>query len=307
MSDKESDRVGNYWSTVTSCVDAAGAPKIVRWWQHPSILRHINQTVCGKPLNGFSAGLNERCRRLLGDRPPLERGISIGGGTGAKEMALLQAGIVKRFDVFELAETRIQAGRELAIRQGLDRQIVFVRADAFEAVDPRASYDLVHWNNALHHMLDVEQAISWSWETLAQGGLFYMDDFVGPTRFCWPAEMLLVASAVRHSVPERLLRHPTKPEGLLSRVLKAADPEKLRQIDPSEAADSGRILECLKRIIPKVEVTLTGGVVYHLALSDMLANFTEDDELLLQHLLALDDQCVAAGLTHYAVASAIKE
>ena len=55
---------------------------------------------------------------------------------------------------------------------------------------------------------------------------------------------------------------------------------------------------------PDAAVKLTGGVVYQLALNDVLSNFTADDGELLERLLLLDDQCVAAGQTHYAVAVA---
>jgi len=43
--------------------------------------------------------------------------------------------------------------------------------------------DFVHWNNALHHMLNFEKAVQWSYQILKVDGVFYMDDFVGPSRF----------------------------------------------------------------------------------------------------------------------------
>jgi SAM-dependent methyltransferase len=306
VADIESDRVGKHWSRVVPLLNSVGELQRTRWWQHPAILRHINQRVCGRPLEGFSAGLNARCREVVGSRLPLERGISVGGGTGVKEMALLKAGIVKRFDVFEVAEARISAGREIAAREHLNAQIAFIQGNVFEDLDQDASYDLVHWNNALHHMPDVERAIEWSWQLLRPGGLFYMDDFVGPTYFGWTDQMLLAASAVRQSLPDRLLVNPRNPAALLPRVLQKVDPEKLKQSDPSEAADSGRILDCAIRRFPGAEVVLTGGVIYNLALSDVLANLTEKDQALLSRLLLLDDQCVGAGHTLYATALAFK-
>jgi hypothetical protein len=40
----------------------------------------------------------------------------------------------------------------------------------------------------------------------------------------------------------------------------------------SEAADCSRILECVQRQFPGADIIFTGGVIYHLALSDVLAN-----------------------------------
>jgi SAM-dependent methyltransferase len=167
---------------------------------------------------------------------------------------------------------RSGAGR----KQQLSQSAHFIQGDTFHLATEPEQYDLVHWNNSLHHMLDVEPAIEWSWRVLKPGGLFYMDDFVGPDRFQWTPQMLLVATAVRQS-------------------------------DPSEAADSSRILECVRRRFPGADIMLTGGVVYHLALSDILANFKEDEDLtLLDRLLEVDDMCTAVGETHYAIALTVK-
>ena len=301
------EAVGLHWSKVTATTDSSGRLLKVRWWQHPAIIRHINRNVCGKPVDGFSEGLNLRARALLEGRRPLQTGISVGCGHGMKEMKLLQHGIVQSFDLYELAETRIATGQELAKKQGFEKAVRFIQGDAFQLASEPEQYDLVHWNNSLHHMLNVEEAVEWSWRVLKPGGLFYMDDFVGPDRFQWTPIMLLAATAVRQSLPDRFLANPLDPGTLLCRVMLKVDAEKLRQSDPSEAADSGRILACLKARFPGAEVMLTGGVIYHLALSDILAHFTdEEDQPLLGRLLAVDDLCTAMGETHYAVALAFK-
>jgi len=300
------EAVGLHWSKVTATTDSSGRLLKVRWWQHPAIVRHINQNVCARRVDGLSEGLNLRARALLQGHLPLPKGISVGCGSGVKEMKLLADGIVHFFDLFELAEARIAAGKEMATKRGLQDVIRFVNGDAFELAALPEQYDLVHWNNSLHHMLDVEQAIEWSWKVLKPGGLFYMDDFVGPDRFQWSPSMLLVATAVRQSLPDRFLVNPQNRSAMLPRTLQNIDPERLRLTDPSEAADSSRILELVRQRFPACEILLTGGVVYHLALSDLLANFAEEDDSLLERLLTVDDLCTAMGETHYAVALALK-
>lgn len=301
------EAIAQHWSKPRTRTDSKGRAIKVRWWQHPPIIRHINANVCGKPVDGFSAGLTMRARSLLEGRLPLVRGISVGCGNGRKEMTLLQEGLVEQFDLYELAPARIATGRELARRYHLTERAHFIEGDAFQLVTRPEQYDLVHWNNSLHHMLDVEMAVEWSWHMLRDGGMFYMDDFVGPSRFQWPEEMLLVATAVRQSLPDRLLIDPANPERILPRIVKKPEEAKLRQVDPSEAADSSRILDCVRRRFPEAEIVLTGGVIYHLALSGVLANFdAEEDSSLLERLLELDDLCTAKGDTHYATALALK-
>lgn len=302
-----SNAIGRHWSQRRTQTDSAGRVLKTRWWQHAAILRHINRTVCGNPVDGFSAGLSLKARALLKGRLPLTRGISVGCGNGGKEMALLKENLVQSFDLYELAETRIADGREMARRRQLAHAAHFFQGDAFELANRPEQYDLVHWNNSLHHMLDVEAALDWSWRVLKPGGLFYMDDFVGPDRFQWTPRMILAATAVRQSLADRFLINPFKPDAMLPRIVKKPDPAKLKQSDPSEAADSSRILECMCRRFPGVSIVLTGGVIYHLALSDLLANFTDDNDVpLLERLLHLDDLCTALGDTHYAVALALK-
>jgi uncharacterized sodium:solute symporter family permease YidK len=83
--------------------------------------------------------------------------------------------------------------------------------------------------------------------------------------------------------------------------------ERVLQTDPSECADSGAILPAVLQIFPQAAVVLLGGVVYALALSDVLANIDEAAEAgLIDALLAEDDRLSASGEFLYAVACAMR-
>jgi hypothetical protein len=84
---------------------------------------------------------------------PLRLGVSVGCGDGTKEMTLLRSGVVERFVLYEVAEARIANGMANAAKWNLSDRVEFRREIVnFAAGDP--TYDLVYWNNALHHMLD---------------------------------------------------------------------------------------------------------------------------------------------------------
>ena len=73
----------------------------------------------------------------------------------------------------------------------------------------------------------------------------------------------------------------------------------------------GRILSAVRTWFPDAEILPTGGIVYNLVLSDVLANFDEADPVdraRLEQLLDLDWALTQVpGLeTHYAVALAFK-
>ena len=235
------------------------------------------------------------------------RGISIGCGVAAKEIILLNHNVVDRFDLFEVSADRIDKAKRLASRYNVLDRITFHCDDAFNQ-DFSETFDLVHWNNALHHMFDVRAAISWSYRSLKRGGCLAMDDFVGSSRFQWTAFELEIASKVREILPEWLLVDPQDQSGQLDRTLHRPDLEKFIEADPSEAADSANILPGIKEIFPLANVILTGGIVYHLALNDVLANFDEEHDMpLLQSLLLLDEMLAKNGHTQYAVAIATKD
>lgn len=302
-------QVGRFWDRVST----SERPRRTRWWEIPTIVRHVNRRICGQALDHVGDGLIVRARSALEERGsplPLSRAISVGGGHGHKEMRLLEAGLVEHVDIYELSEQRIEQGRGRARASGLEGRITFHLDDAFEAVR-RPEYDLVHWNNSLHHMLDVDRAVLWSRQVLRPGGLFYMEDYVGPNRFQYDARTRAVASAVRAALPDRLLRNPQHQDELLPRTINNISAARLAEADPSEAPQSDRILGAVRVHFPNAEIVSTGGVIYNLALKDAVANFDEadpGDAARLESLLLLD--AVATETmeiqTHYAVALAFK-
>jgi SAM-dependent methyltransferase len=208
--------------------------------------------------------------------------------------------------VTELARSLIDEGRRVAAEQGWSHAIEFHYGDAFALFPESACFDLVYWDNSLHHMMDVHQAVEWSFKALRPGGLFIMNDFVGATRMQFSDEMLDAATYFRQSLPASMLRNPFA-AGELPRVVGRCDPVALADDDPSECADSGRILDSVREAFPDAEIIPTGGAIYHAALSDVLANFDEVNEVhtgMLNLSLLLDEQLAKRGLTHYAFAAA---
>ncbi len=294
--EKAAAHAAEHWSNVTTAGSARG-----RWWQVPAIVRHINERVCGEPLNGLSAGARQWVVDTIPELP-LDRGIAIGGGNGVKEMDLITAGIVRTVDVFEVAPARVAQGKEVAMERGLSDRVTF-HERLLDPGEDIGRYDLVHWNNALHHMLDVDEWLAWSRRVLNPGGVLLLDDFVGATRFQWSRRQLDYASSFRRTLPDALLVDHRYPDRHLPCEIARPTITQMLASDPTEAADSGRILASLRRHFPEAEVRATGGVIYHLALSDSVANFERGvHDTLLEVALLLDDALSDLGETHYAVA-----
>ena len=293
------EQAAQHWNKVTT----SRQPPRDRWWLVPEVVQHVNQRVCGEALPGFGAGLRHWLKETVPELP-LRRGIAIGAGNGAKEMDLIADGIVEHVDVYEVATARVDQGRAMAVDRGLADRISF-HTRLLSTDEDIGSYDLVHWNNALHHMLDVDEWLAWSRRVLAPGGVLLMDDFVGADRFQWSKAQLRYASKYRRTLPKKLLRDPADPSQHLPRRVTRPTIEDMLAADPTEAADSSRIIPSLHRHFPEAQVKFTGGVIHQLALTDVIANFDPvEHRFLLRQALLMDDLISEMGENHYAVAIA---
>ncbi|NRP21078.1 hypothetical protein LPJGGPFB_04337 [Ensifer adhaerens] len=263
-----------------------------RWWFHPTVVAHRNRLIGEVSASGVIAGDISWLRK---EQPAgFSHGVSVGCGNGFKELSMIRNGLVEHFTLYEISETRTSQALKLAQEWNISDQITIVRE--IQDFVPREKFDLVYWNSALHHMLDVKQALEWSRASLNPGGAIYINDCIAPNRLQYSEEYLSAASRFRAALPERLL---TAPGGLFSRTVSNIDPEKLRQADPSECADSDAILPSLNEIFPDALIKYLGGVIYSCALNDVIGNFTEDDLPLLELGLQLDEQYSRLGLNEY--------
>lgn len=297
--DEKSERAGAFWDKWETW--KAAQPPRIRWNESAEIVRHVNRRVCGRPVDGFNQGLIERFREMAGPDIPLARAVSVGCGNGGKEMTLLQQGLVGHFDLYDVSKASLDFGAELAAQRKLVQRTTFIHGDAF-AHPSDGRYDLVFWDNALHHMFDARAALRWSFDALRPGGWFVMNDFVGADRFQFPWTALALVRAVRTLLPARYRRNPADPANPYRPYVPRPTLAEM-EYDPSEAADSEAIIPALRETFPDAWIKSVGGTVYHLALNDILTNIP-DGSPLLARLLRLDD--LTDFIPHFAVAIARK-
>ena len=125
---KELKKVGEFWSNK---IDTTVNNKKLRWWQSDLIVGHVNSKVNGQNVTGQSQGLTNRLKNKIRDRIPLNKGISVGCGTGEKEMKLVKDGLVKYFDLYDVSEKSIKIGREKARAKKLENNVRFFHDDVF--------------------------------------------------------------------------------------------------------------------------------------------------------------------------------
>lgn len=295
--------IKNHWNDITKIQD--NKKFRLRWWESPTIIRHVNKTICGEPIDGWNAGAKILLRRRLDDTGRrIDTALSIGCGEGTKEMALLDDGLVQKFVCFELAEERIIGGKKIAEERGLQDRITFICDDFFTSEYSKHRYDMVFWDNSLHHMMNAYVAVKKSYEILNSGGVFFCNDFVGKSKFQWSDMELAIVNGVRMSLDEKIFQ---KSNGeIYRRLVSRPSIDDMNKSDPSEAADSDSIIPAIREVFTNPIIIPTGGLIYHICLNGILSNIEEESDLL-HHLLDMDDETIKMGLPHYAFALAYKD
>ena len=274
--------VGRKWDGTT----LAERPR-VHWWDSPTLKAYVNARIAPETGAGVPGALGLR----LGGRTAA-RAISVGAGEGSKERALLAAGLVERFDLYELSELRCARGRAAADDAGLRERMAFHAADAFAL--PHEPYDLVYWDHALHHMLDVAAALAWSVGVLAPGGYLVINDYVGPTRLQWTRTEVRFARDFMAAAASHLEGAP--PVNFKLPVL-----SRLRQTlrDPSEAPESDRIIPACRATCGGFAPTPIGCAMINIAGPGVVSRCQEGNPAL-QLLCDWDRKAEAAGFSHFA-------
>ncbi len=264
--------------------------------EHPAIQRRICKRICGRDVddNNFGKAM------LLALKRKFNNAISIGCGNAAKEMRMIEAGIVEHFDFFELSKERIEQGITLAKEKGIEEKVRFHHTDFFSSkYNISKSYDLVFWSSALHHMMNTRLAVMTSYDILKDDGYFYMDDYVGKSRFQYSDLELFIVNAVREALPDECFKNPYNKEQDFFRHVRRISLEKIMQMDISEAADSENIIPSIERFFPHAKIIHYGGLIFHLVLRNIIVNIPDNSEIL-DYLLDLEDDTIKHNFWHYA-------
>ncbi|MGK6317799.1 class I SAM-dependent methyltransferase [Neorhizobium sp. DT-125] len=277
------------------------------WWTNRLARRMYNFHVCGKLLPDPAAGIRDLIRQTV--TTPLRKGISVGCGTGVKEIELIKSGVVDLIEGYDLAPGRIKIAKQKAVDAGVADKAVFHCANAFD-IHTNPTFDLVYWDNALHHMPDVKAAVQWSHSVLNDGGVFAMDEYVGPNRFLIEDAELEYVNRVRATVPDRHFLKPNASGESYSKKVTRESLAKTIEKDPSEAVDAGATLPAIREIFPDAVIKPTGGMIFFIALNGLYSSFRTDEDMhLLRVLLMLDHEATLSGTlqTLYGAAVAIKK
>ena len=282
------DRVGAVWSVNPEA--AAGW----YWMAHPMVRDRVNALASGGDPRMDSYGRLKLLLQQRGVPLPLGRAVSLGCGFGGLERGLAAEGIIDEIDAYDLAPGAIAEARRLAAEAGL-HSLRYHVADLETIAFPPGEIDVVFAHSSVHHVERLEELFETVAAMLKPGGIFHLNEFVGPTRFQWTDAQMAGVNRFLESLPPRLRRLPSgQPRPLQARPTVAA----MIEADPSEAIRSSDIRPLIGRTFDILEVRELGGALLHLGLAGIAQNFDPDDaddRSILEDFFAEEDRAMRDG------------
>ena len=280
------NKTKEYWG------DEAGTWRIGRglhWTEHLAVQERINAKASNHPQRDpylfFIDFLNKRGIKL-----PLPRCLTLGCGAGDLERGLSQYNFCLQHDAYDIADGAIKRAKEQAQSDGLANILYEVR-DLNTISLPQEAYDIVFGVQSVHHFTELEHIFTEVRKTLKPGGFFFLNEFVGSTKFQWTDKQLNIVNSLLQLLPEKYRLN--RGNGItVKKTYKKPSIEEMDSIDPSEAIRSGDILKLLPAYFKIVEKKDLGGTILHLLLQDIAGNFNYNkphDMKLLKMLFDIED------------------
>lgn len=261
------------------------------WTAIRAIRRHNNAAFTGE--SGVTAE-EYVAKKYLGPLQPVTA-LSLGCGTGRKELALARCCEFKELLGVDMAARAVAAANESAVEAGKP-ELKFRAADVARMTLPKQHFDVVIALQALHHFSPVESVVRRIGTWLKPGGLLIIDEYIGPNRCQLTRAQSERANELLCTIPRRF----RKRWRLDATKRKAHRPGLLRVIlaDPSECVESRRILPAIGKYFSTLKLVELGGTLLAPVFHDIGANFPDDDpeaQAIVDRCIAREQELLAAG------------
>lgn len=282
------ERVSEYWGTERR------RARPISWLEHPVVLNRVHARVTGD----LNVSTHQWFRNAF-FQEPAELCLSLGCGFGAFERMALAIGISKKFYAYDISAGAIEAARKAAEEAGVGDSIDYRVVDLNQVVLQKASFDAIFALSSVHHVANLENFFEQCSLALKPGGLMFLDEYIGPSRFQTAPLVTEVINKLLATLPERYrINLFTSDGGTIDRYIPSPIEHFLKH-DPSEAVRSQEIVSVLKNWFDVVEFRPYGGTIQHMLLSGIAGNFDENsdcDATLLNFLSVLEETLEQQGL-----------
>ena len=257
------------------------------WTQHPLVRERVNKFASGEAHLDVYGRLGCYLAEN-GMASPLPTCATIGCGQGGLERDLLSRGLVGDIVGYDTSESHLGEAKRLSKVQGCTRIRYELSDPAFQVL-PERRFDAIFSHGLVSHAVNLEEIFASVARALKPGGIFHINEFVGPSRFQWTDLQIQLVNEFLQALPNRLRQTPIGPKPLLQRS--SAEGQAL-------ASCSAEIVDRLARWFEIVECRFLGGSLLHMALGDIAQNFDStnpSDVTCLARLFELEDRLTWEG------------
>jgi len=182
-------------------------------------------------------------------------------------------GATQSVEGIDVSGARVAKAEEKRIGAGIKGK--FRVGDANRMLLPPNTYDLIFSCHSFHHFVELEQIMEQVHDALTPGGLFVLEEYVGPTQFQWTELQMRLVRERLAEIPERL-RH------FRWDVLKTVEGRPTRaEVEaesPYESIRSGEIEPLFRKFFDVIVVRKLGGTIQQLLYNGISHRFPLSDE-----------------------------
>lgn len=288
--EEDNRKVSEKWGTFSERRHSDPRYQRVFAMDHPLIQKYVYTTY----LEGESPF--QYVRRFL-PRIPCNYGLEIACGSGDLSIAVVNTGLCQQVDACDISEKSIEIAQQSSRNAGIDRNIRFTVADANTIDLPSNRYDFIYMSQSLHHIEQLEHLYQQVNHALTDDGIFFVADYIGPSRMQWTDKQLAIMNAILSLLPKRL-RHTIDDEGI-RRVIERTAIEDFLRIDPSEGVRAGEIVEVAHNYFDIQDFRPMGSSIIYELFLHIIHNFddeSEDDMAFLQLICLMESLLVQEGV-----------
>lgn len=173
----EPSQTARHWDS-----DPWNTADILFWTQLPAVQRRQAVKESGRVDGNW---VTHTLQTHLAGHLPLGRCLSLGCGRGRVERQWAEQQAFLACDAYDISPASIADAAQEANRAGYDH-IHYAVADINQIDLPPAWYDAVWAAGAVHHFDRLEHVFAQVAQALKLGGLFILNEYVGPSRFQFP-------------------------------------------------------------------------------------------------------------------------
>ena len=282
---------------MTKTLESDAAEKVAVWWndpqseapgtqwvQVPGVKESINRRATGDPAIDW---IDHSASLLASFTKPIKV-LSVGCGFGAIERLLRRRDYCQHVHGVDIAGAAIEAATKTAEAERLEG-LTYEVADLNTAEFPKETYDAVYAHASLHHVFHLEHLLDQIKGTLKPGGLFVVQEYVGPSQMQFPQEHLYLADVFLRAIPERYRR--TR-DGRVKEQAVRLPLDTMNSSDPSEAIRASEIVPLVASRFEVRHFRYIGGTLLLLLFNEIAGNFEAGDREvmpLVNALIAVDN------------------